>query len=235
MSTQDMPIVLGAALVGDSSDASIKINTTALAQDYLDVFRKYAGSTVDTSRRYPVYAPGTSEKVLGTTDIASWASIDTKVLSGPGDHAPAKIAESISKSLEILGVPKVHIIYTHYPDRTSPLDLVCLAMAIAIKEGKAEKWGISNYSIKEVKEICAICEEQGYPKPAVYQGHYNALTRKMEDELLPVLRENGVAFYAFSPAAGGAFSKTGSRKNEVVSIFSHASVRFTDFSPGSNR
>ena len=39
----------------------------------------------------------------------------------------------------------------------------------------------------------------------------------MEDALLPCLRQSGIAFYAYSPAAGGAFSKTSSRLNDVVS------------------
>ena len=63
-------------------------------------------------------------------------------------------------------------------------------MAKGIKEGKMEHWGISNYSIDEVKKIINICEANEYPKPVVYQGHYNALTRKMEEKLLPVLRQN---------------------------------------------
>jgi aflatoxin B1 aldehyde reductase len=87
-----------------------------------------------------------------------------------------------------------------------------------VKEGKMEKWAISNYTIEETKQILEMCEKNGYPKPAVYQGHYNALTRKMEDELLPLLREHGVAFYAYSPGAGGAFAADGSRAKREVSF-----------------
>ena len=49
----------------------------------------------------------------------------------------------------------------------------------------------------------AICEEKGYVKPTVYQGHYNALYRGCEKELLPLLREHGCVFNAYSPLAGG--------------------------------
>lgn len=34
---------------------------------------------------------------------------------------------------------------------------------------------------------------------------YNAVTRQVETELFPCLREYGMAFYAYNPLAGGAF------------------------------
>lgn len=41
--------------------------------------------------------------------------------------------------------------------------------------------------------------------PTLYQGLYNALSRKCEDELLPTLRRLGIAFYAYSPLGAGFF------------------------------
>jgi aflatoxin B1 aldehyde reductase len=38
----------------------------------------------------------------------------------------------------------------------------------------------------------------GYVKPSVLQGQYNLLARKGEDDLLPVLRKHGIAYYAYS-------------------------------------
>ena len=219
MATPSLPVILGCGIIGDSSDPTAKINSPALAQEYVDAFRKHGGKTIDTSRRYSTNAPGTSELLLGTTNISTWAAIDTKVESNPGDHAPEKIASSISKSLDAMHIPSLHTMYLHFPDRTQPLESVCAAMARGIEEGKMQQWGISNYSINEVKQIVEICTANNYPKPRVYQGHYNAITRKMEDALLPCLRQSGIAFYAYSPAAGGAFSKTSSRLNDVVSNF----------------
>ena len=48
-----------------------------------------------------------------------------------------------------------------------------------------------------VEKYFAICEEHGYVKPTVYQGQYNALYRGAEDDLLPILRKNNCAFYAY--------------------------------------
>jgi aflatoxin B1 aldehyde reductase len=63
--------------------------------------------------------------------------------------------------------------------------------------------GLCNYSAKQMAEYLEICSANGYVKPSVCQGHYNALVRGAEDELLPLLRKHGIAYYAFSPLGGG--------------------------------
>lgn len=48
-----------------------------------------------------------------------------------------------------------------------------------------------------------VCEEKGLVKPSVFQGQYNALSRRPEEDLIPVLRKYGIVFNAYSPLAGG--------------------------------
>jgi aflatoxin B1 aldehyde reductase len=52
-------------------------------------------------------------------------------------------------------------------------------------------------------QIFYRCQQLGYVAPSVYQGKYNPLCRGAEAELLPALRALGIAFYAYSPLAGG--------------------------------
>ena len=108
MAPKTIPIMLGTGIVGDPSDPTAKINTPALIQEYVSVFRKHGHTTIDTSRRYSTNATGTSEALLGTTDIASWAILDTKVLSNPGDHSADNITKSISDSLAVLKIQQIH-------------------------------------------------------------------------------------------------------------------------------
>ena len=61
----------------------------------------------------------------------------------------------------------------------------------------------SNYSAGEVELIAERMAGRGWVRPTVYQGVYNALTRGVEAELMPLLRELGIAFYAYNPLAGG--------------------------------
>ncbi|CAG8960224.1 hypothetical protein HYFRA_00012742 [Hymenoscyphus fraxineus] len=63
--------------------------------------------------------------------------------------------------------------------------------------------GLSNYSVEQVARYFEICNREGFVRPSVYQGHYNALIRRHEETLMPLLRKHGVAYYAFRPLSGG--------------------------------
>jgi aflatoxin B1 aldehyde reductase len=70
------------------------------------------------------------------------------------------------------------------------------------KEGKFERFSLSNFISWEVSEICEILKKHGWIVPNVYQGTYNALHRTIEPELLPCLRHYDISLYAFQPLAG---------------------------------
>ena len=55
----------------------------------------------------------------------------------------------------------------------------------------------------QVAEIYHICQRNGWVKPTVYQGMYNAITRDVEKELFPCLRNYDMRFYAYNILAGG--------------------------------
>ncbi|KAK5198640.1 hypothetical protein LTR92_001111 [Exophiala xenobiotica] len=220
MSTQTPPvkeqpaIILGCANFGSPDDPTTRHHTPAAASALFTAFSSYGYHTIDTSRRYPPLAGGTSEVVIGSTLSSLPPSInldiDTKVLSAPGCHTPENIASSISASLAALGVPVVHTIYLHFPDRTQPLSNPVSALSHAVSTGQAARWGLSNYTLDDVREVLALCEQHGWIKPAVFQGEYNAVNRETED-LIPYLHKNGIAFYAYSPGAGGALAPMGTR------------------------
>ncbi|KAK7428596.1 hypothetical protein QQZ08_004857 [Neonectria magnoliae] len=172
---------------------------------------------------YSPLAPGSSEPRLGAVAAGDRFAIDTKVISRePGDHSKQNVLRDINDSLEALKVKQINR-YLHVPDRATSLEEPCEAMDQAHREGKIKHWGLSNYTAEEVQRFVDICEERGFVKPSVYQGQYNPVVRGGEKELFPVLRKHGIAFYAFSPAAGGFFAgnhknvKTGGRFDQTVS------------------
>lgn len=213
-------LVLGCAGFGSPVDPICTTTTTDQAAALFTTFISYGHHTVDTSRRYPPQAPGTSEELIGETlELLKSKSgtegqpsilIDTKTLSAPGCHKPENLRASISDSLKALRVDSVHTIYLHFPDRTVPLSDPASVLSNAVKTGQAKQWGISNYTVDDIHELVRLCDENGWVKPAVYQGEYNALSRASED-LIRACHEQGIAFYAYSPGAGGVFSPSGSR------------------------
>lgn len=201
-----------------------RFGTSEEVNAFLDTFIRRGYNHLDTSRMYSPQAPGTSEPKLGAVSAGERFTIDTKVMSAePGSHTKEKILKEIDVSLEALGVKQINIEYLHVPDRATPFEEACEAMNQAIIEGKIKKWGISNYTAEEVQRFVDICKEHGFVKPSVYQGQYNPIVRGGEKELFPILRENGISFFAFSPAAAGFFAgnhknaKAGGRYDQSVS------------------
>ncbi|KAJ6561905.1 NADP-dependent oxidoreductase domain-containing protein [Mycena capillaripes] len=141
--------------------------------------------TIDTARLY-----GNSEEWLGKTAAGKRFIIDTKTPGGfvPGSSTGESIPQHAKESVERLGVEKVDIFYIHAPDPSVDLEDQLKGINEAHKAGRFKRFGLSNF------------------KPA--DGNYSAVARKQETELIPVLRKLGIAFYVYSPIAGGLLTKT---------------------------
>ncbi|RDW93834.1 Aldo reductase [Aspergillus mulundensis] len=114
-------------------------------------------------------------------------------------------------SLAALKVPRVHVWYLHSPDRTVPFEETLREVNKLYEEGYFAKLGISNDQSWEVATLCEICHRNGWVKPSVCQGIYNAFHRAVEPELLRCLRHHGIAFYCFNPLAAGMLTGRCSR------------------------
>ena len=203
-------IIFGVHSWGSVNGQHMTVTNPVQAQPYIDILKAHNITTIDTSRNYPTGAPGTSEDLLGECDVSGF-KIDTKVRNETGDHAFGTVLKSIDNSLVALKVPKIRVDFLHWPDRSVPLEEPLRAIDQKYREGKFEKFGISNYAAEEVEEIIKICELHGWIKPSVYQGQYNLLCRRGEEQLFPTLRAHGISFYAWSPGAGGSLKKDSSR------------------------
>lgn len=98
--------------------------------------------------------------------------------------------------------------YIHAPDHRVPFKDTLEAIDELHKSGKFKRFGLSNFAPVEVEEICRIAQENNLVLPTVYQGNYNAVGRRVETELFPILRNYNMSFYAYSPIAGGFLTKT---------------------------
>lgn len=154
-----------------------------------------------------VYNGGECERVIGRV-LEKFEDKDyriaTKVnprITGKLDRAA--ILAQFSESLERLKTDSVDILYLHFPDHIVPLEEMLSTCDELYKEGKFNELGLSNYPADEVARACELCHENGWVKPAVYEGIYSALNRKVEEDLFPILRKYGMRFSAYNPLAGG--------------------------------
>ncbi|KAK5045900.1 hypothetical protein LTR84_008686 [Exophiala bonariae] len=194
--------MMGSSVAKGSSSLSTPIQVTS----FLNTVSKHGFvHELDTAR---VYNGGRSEELLGETDAHKRFAISTKAPAfAAGSLAEQNIIANCRKSLAALKQDKVDIYYLHGPDRTVALEEQCRAIDGLYREGRFERFGVSNISDAEVQSIHDICVREGYVLPSVYQGGYNPIGRGAEKTLFQLLRKLGMAFYAFSPLAGGLLAK----------------------------
>lgn len=92
-------------------------------------------------------------------------------------HSPEDVRAGLTASLKALKTDKLALWYLHGPDRGTQFEATLREVDKLHKEGCFERFGICNYYSWEVARICDICEQNGWIKPTVYQGLYNALHR----------------------------------------------------------
>ncbi len=81
-------------------------------------------------------------------------------------------------------------------------------MAQAVSAGKAKYLGLSNVTAEQVRAAHAV-----HPIAAV-QYEYSLWRREAEEELLPTLRELGIALVGWSPLGGGFLTGTVEKLDE---------------------
>ncbi|KAJ7472181.1 aldehyde reductase [Mycena latifolia] len=167
--------------------------------------------TIDTARIY-----GNSEEWIGKTGGGKRFIVDTKAPGGfiPGSSTGEAIPQLAKESVEQLGVDKVDVYYLHAPDPSLDLADQLKGISEAYQAGRFKRFGLSNFKPVDVQRAYDIAKEKGYPLPTVYQANYSAVARKQETDLIPLLRKLGIAFYVYSPIAGGLLTKTSQQLRE---------------------
>ncbi|KAK7208612.1 aflatoxin B1 aldehyde reductase member 2 [Myxozyma melibiosi] len=201
------PVLLyGTSLFGDV----LRLPDAPLAQPFLDLLSANGIKHLDTAYGYPTSEDATkSEAVIGALKAGpvQGFTIDTKVRSDvPGSHAYDELIKTAVEQPKRLAVDQINILYLHAPDRSVPFEETHRAMDELYKKGVYKYFGLSNYTADEVKVFIENSKKHGWIKPTYFQGLYNMIARKPEKALFPLLKENGIAFYAYSPVAGGFFS-----------------------------
>jgi aryl-alcohol dehydrogenase-like predicted oxidoreductase len=113
------------------------------------------------------------------------------------DGSPAYVRRACDTSLKRLGVDVIDLYYLHRVDPKVPIEETVGAMGELVRQGKVRHLGLSEPSPDTVRRAQSV-----HPLAAV-QNEYSLWTRDPEDELLPALRELGIALVAYSPLGRG--------------------------------
>ena len=192
-----MKQILGTMTFGEQVDQD-------KAQLMLDRFIAAGNIEIDTAY---AYCEGKTEQLLGEllpTEKRKELYLASKV-NPWNDHGlqPSQVKKQLAEILERLGTEHIDLLYLHSPDLDTPAEQTLEACFELHQQGKFKQLGLSNYAAWQVAEVVETCRHNGWMQPVVYQGMYNALTRDVERELFPCLRNYGISFYAYNPLAGG--------------------------------
>ena len=159
-----------------------------------------------------IYGPFTNEELVGEAlkDRRDQVVLATKfgMIShagdGPGhlDSSPANIRLALEGSLRRLRTDHVDLYYQHRVDPHTPIEDTVGALAELVAEGKVRHIGLSEAWVGTIRRAQAV-----HPVTAL-QSEYSLFTRDQEDEVLPLLRELGIGFVAYSPLGRGMLTGT---------------------------
>ena len=186
----------------------------------LEKFQNYGYTELDTAYMYSSggfggKSGGLTEEFLGRMDKVKGQNLATKANPGEGmTLSPKSIRHQLETSLKKMDTNCIDIFYLHWPCMDVPISETLKEVDNLYKEGKFERFGLSNFISWQVAEVNQICLSNNFVKPVVYQGMYNCLTRMVETELLPCIRKYGMSFYSFNPLAGGIL--TGKHKRDDI-------------------
>jgi aryl-alcohol dehydrogenase-like predicted oxidoreductase len=118
------------------------------------------------------------------------------------DGSPAYVRRACEASLQRLSVDVIDLLYLHRVDPKVAVEESVGAMAELVRAGKVRYIGLSEASVQSIRRAHAV-----HPL-SVVQSEYSLWTRDPEREVLPLLRELGIGFIAYSPLGRGLLTGT---------------------------
>jgi aryl-alcohol dehydrogenase-like predicted oxidoreductase len=113
------------------------------------------------------------------------------------DGTPGAARRCCDESLERLGTDRIDLYYLHRVDKTVPIEETMGAMTELVAAGKVRHLGLSEASAATIRRAHAT-----HPIAAL-QSEWSLFEREPEQNVLPTLRELGIAFVPFSPLGRG--------------------------------
>jgi aryl-alcohol dehydrogenase-like predicted oxidoreductase len=151
---------------------------------------------------------GRRDEVFLATKFAQWYTRDTPpkwTTNGRPEYVPA----ACEASLKRLGVETIDLYYQHRVDPEVPIEETVGAMAELVAAGKVRYLGLSEAGPDAIRRAHGV-----HPITAL-QTEYSLWTRDVEQEVLPVCRELGIGFVAYSPLGRG-FLTGAVKKDELL-------------------
>ncbi|XP_011032415.1 PREDICTED: probable aldo-keto reductase 1 isoform X1 [Populus euphratica] len=179
------------------------------------------------------YGPHTNEILIGkalkhlprgkiqlATKFGFVTSSDFKSTTING--SPEYVRASCEASLKRLGVDYIDLYYQHRVDTSIPIEETMGELKNLVKEGKIKYVGLSEASPDTIKRAHAV-----HPITAV-QMEWSLWSRDIEEEIIPLCRDLGIAVVPYCPIGRGFFGGRGVVESLPADDKLKSHPRFTD-------
>lgn len=181
------------------------------AEAILAAYVERGGTTIDTA---PNYSGGVSEEIVGrfAKSRRDELVLSTKFTASPSAHPLAggnsrrAMVQSVEASLRRLGTDRVDLLWLHFWDFTAPLDEVLRAVDDLVRAGKILYFGLSDTPAWLASRAVTIAELTRSAPVIALQLEYNAASRDVEHELLPLADACDLGVFCWGPLAAGALA-----------------------------
>ncbi|MCL4559108.1 MAG: aldo/keto reductase [Chloroflexi bacterium] len=177
---------------------------------------------IDTSNSYN---SGESERIIGKAlahngrrdQIVLATKVFSVVGEGPNERGASRyhIVKACEDSLRRLQTDRIDLYQLHRPGLTIPQEETLRAFDDLVRAGKVINIGCSTHPAWKVMEALAISERYGWARYTSEQPPYNLLDRRIENELVPLSRQYGLAILPWSPLAGGILAGRYARPDTI--------------------
>jgi aryl-alcohol dehydrogenase-like predicted oxidoreductase len=118
------------------------------------------------------------------------------------DASRARVMASIEQSLKNLATDCVDVYLVHWPDRRTRFEETMRALEDVVREGKVRFVGVSNFKREEIEACMRIRRVE------VAQYGWNLFDRRMQRDVFPYCRENGIGIMTYGSLAYGLLTGT---------------------------
>ncbi|HKR17112.1 aldo/keto reductase [Rhizorhapis sp.] len=201
-------IALGTMTFGDGRNWGCPAEA---AQEIMTRFVEAGGTTIDTA---PNYANGLGEEIVGAFARGRREELvlSTKYTASSSAHPLAggnsrrSMIQSVEGSLRRLDTDRIDLLWLHFWDFTTPLEEILRAADDLVSSGKILYFGLSGTPAWLASRAVTIAEQQRRAPVVAVQLEYNAASRGVERDLLPMADALDLACFCWGPLAAGALT-----------------------------
>ncbi|KAI8068381.1 aldoketo-oxidoreductase [Gongronella butleri] len=117
------------------------------------------------------------------------------------------IFDAVDASLKRLQLDYIDLLYIHRFDPNTPIEETMEALHDIVKSGKVRYLGASSMYAWQFVRMNSVAEKNGWTQFTVMQNYYNALYREEEREMIPYLKDQGIAMVPWSPLSQGLLAR----------------------------